>query len=60
MESLQISRRSVNKIKVSRDIFSFPMKTQISIFSVFRVVQGEAKTPKKWGVAGQILHFYMP
>ena len=29
--------------------FSFPMKTQIFFFSVFRVVQYEAKTPKLMG-----------
>ena len=35
-------------------------ETHFFLFSVFRVVQGEAKTPKIMGVAGQILHFYMP
>ena len=29
--------------------FSFPMKTQIFFFSVVRMVQGEAKTPKIMG-----------
>ena len=35
-------------IKVSRDTFHFPWKRKFS-FSVFRVVQGEAKTPKIMG-----------
>ena len=30
------------------------------LVSVVRMVQGEAKTPKIMGVAGQILHFYLP
>ena len=55
------SRRSPRKrainFKVSRDTYSFPWTCKFFFFSVFRVVQGEAKTPKIMGCCRAILAF---
>ena len=44
-------------LTVSRDTFHFPWTRKFSLFSVFRVVQGEAKTPKIMGCCKAIFAF---